>query len=126
MSSELNRRLFLGGTLSLAACSGGNSGPPPVSPAAPREGEIPLPPPATTAAEMPMRQLGKTGVKVSAIGLGGFHIGTQKDEAESLRIIRSAVDRGITFLDNCWDYNKGGSEERMGKALREATGRRSS
>lgn len=119
MTSELNRRLFLGSTLALAACSSGNSGPPPVSPSAPHEGEIPLPPPATTAAEMPMRQLGKTGVKVSAIGLGGFHIGTQKDEAESLRIIRTAVDRGITFLDNCWDYNKGGSEERMGKALRD-------
>ena len=122
MNSELNRRLFLGSTLALAACSnssGNSGGPPPVSPNAPREGDIPLPSPAATTAEMPMRQLGKTGVKVSAIGLGGFHIGTQKDEAESIRIIRTAVDRGITFLDNCWDYNKGGSEERMGKALRD-------
>ena len=122
MTSELNRRLFLGSTLALAACSnssGNSGGPPPVSPNAPREGDIPLPSPAATAAEMPIRQLGKTGVKVSAIGLGGFHIGTQKDEAESIRIIRTAVDRGITVLDNCWDYNKGGSEERMGKALRD-------
>jgi predicted aldo/keto reductase-like oxidoreductase len=63
------------------------------------------------------RPLGRTGEKVSAIGLGGFHIGGQKDEQESIRIIRGAVDRGITFLDNCWDYHDGGSELRMGKAL---------
>jgi aryl-alcohol dehydrogenase-like predicted oxidoreductase len=66
-----------------------------------------------------MRVLGKTGVRVSRIGLGGAHIGEQSDEAESLRIIRSAVDRGITFLDNAWDYNDGKSEDRMGKALRD-------
>jgi aryl-alcohol dehydrogenase-like predicted oxidoreductase len=63
------------------------------------------------------RPLGRTGEKVSAIGLGGFHIGSQKDEQESIRIIRGAIDRGITFLDNCWDYHDGGSELRMGKAL---------
>lgn len=67
--------------------------------------------------DMRYRQLGQTGEKVSAIGLGGFHIGIQKDEQESIRIIRSAIDRGITFLDNCWDYNEGASEIRMGKAL---------
>jgi aryl-alcohol dehydrogenase-like predicted oxidoreductase len=53
------------------------------------------------------------------LGIGGFHIGTQKDEAESIRIVREAIDHGVTFLDNCWDYNKGVSEERMGKALRD-------
>jgi predicted aldo/keto reductase-like oxidoreductase len=63
------------------------------------------------------RPLGRTGEKVSAIGLGGFHIGGQKDEQESIRIIRGAIDRGITFLDNSWDYHDGGSELRMGKAL---------
>ena len=63
------------------------------------------------------RMLGSTGERVSAIGLGGFHIGSQKDETESIQIIRSAVDRGITFLDNSWDYNEGASEIRMGKAL---------
>jgi uncharacterized protein len=63
------------------------------------------------------RPLGRTGEKVSAIGLGGFHIGVQKDEQESIRIIRGAVDRGITFLDNSWDYHDGSSELRMGKAL---------
>jgi len=68
---------------------------------------------------MMYRQLGKTGEKVSAIGVGGYHIGVPKDEAEGIRIIRSAVDRGINFLDNCWDYHDGGSEVRMGKALRD-------
>jgi aryl-alcohol dehydrogenase-like predicted oxidoreductase len=53
------------------------------------------------------------------LGLGGFHIGTQKDEAESVRIVREAIDHGVTFLDNCWDYNEGRSEERMGRALRD-------
>jgi aryl-alcohol dehydrogenase-like predicted oxidoreductase len=65
------------------------------------------------------RTLGNTQETVSAIGLGGFHIGKQKDEQESLRIIRSAIDRGITFMDNCWDYNEGLSEVRMGNALRD-------
>jgi aryl-alcohol dehydrogenase-like predicted oxidoreductase len=62
------------------------------------------------------RKLGSTGERVSAIGLGGFHIGVP-DEPEGIRIIRAAVDRGITFLDNSWDYHEGGSEIRMGKAL---------
>ena len=69
--------------------------------------------------EMPYRRLGRSKEKVSLIGLGGFHIGLQKDEAESIRIIRTAVDRGVNFLDNCWDYNDGASEVRMGKALRD-------
>jgi aryl-alcohol dehydrogenase-like predicted oxidoreductase len=64
--------------------------------------------------------LGNTGVQVSAIGLGGYHLGSGKvDEALAIRIIRSAIDRGIDFLDNCWDYNEGRSEIRMGKALRD-------
>ncbi len=78
-----------------------------------------LPPPSATSAEMPTRVLGKTGARVSRIGLGGAHIGKQADEEESIRIIRAAVDRGVTFLDNAWDYNGGSSEERMGKALRD-------
>ena len=64
------------------------------------------------------RELGKTGVQVSAIGLGGFHIGNPKlQEADSIKLIHSAIDRGITFMDNSWDYNEGQSELRMGKAL---------
>jgi aryl-alcohol dehydrogenase-like predicted oxidoreductase len=68
--------------------------------------------------EMPQRQLGTTGETVSCIGMGGYHIALPSvDEALGIRLIRSALDRGITFLDNCWDYNEGNSEIRMGKAL---------
>jgi predicted aldo/keto reductase-like oxidoreductase len=66
---------------------------------------------------VPYRALGKTGEQVSAIGLGGFHVGVQATEEESIKIIRTALDEGINFLDNCWDYNGGASEMRMGKAL---------
>ena len=69
---------------------------------------------------MPYRELGGTGEKVSSIGLGGWHLGLKKvDESLSLRLIRSAIDRGINFMDNSWDYNQGISEIRMGKALRD-------
>jgi hypothetical protein len=74
---------------------------------------------AETKEGMPQRALGRTGEKVSAIGLGGYHLGKQADEADSIMIIRTAIDRGITFMDNCWDYNDGVSEIRMGKALRD-------
>jgi predicted aldo/keto reductase-like oxidoreductase len=69
--------------------------------------------------DMVYRTLGRTGEKVSALGLGGYHIGVPKEEEEGIRIIRTAIDRGITFMDNCWDYHDGGSEIRMGKALRD-------
>jgi aryl-alcohol dehydrogenase-like predicted oxidoreductase len=69
--------------------------------------------------DMRFRKLGKTGVEVSCIGLGGFHIGIPADEADSIKIIRSAVDAGINFLDNSWDYHEGISELRMGKALQD-------
>src|SRR3982074_284061 len=68
---------------------------------------------------IPSRTLGRSGEKVSIVGLGGYHIGMQSDEQESIRIIRTALDSGINFLDNCWDYNNGQSEIRMGKALRD-------
>jgi len=62
--------------------------------------------------------LGRTGERVSAIGLGGWHLSLKHvDEPLSIRLVQSAIDRGITFLDNCWDYNEGQSELRMGKAL---------
>src|SRR5215471_17197993 len=66
------------------------------------------------------RELGSTGEKVSAIGIGGWHLGTKGvDEALAIRIVRTAIDGGINFLDNCWDYNDGTSEVRMGKALQD-------
>jgi predicted aldo/keto reductase-like oxidoreductase len=65
------------------------------------------------------RDLGRTGERVSAIGMGGYHSGKQQDPDESIRLLRSAIDRGITFMDNCWDYNGGISEVRMGQALRD-------
>src|SRR3954469_5159 len=74
---------------------------------------------AAETSTLPTRTLGHTGEKVSMVGLGGYHIGMQSDEQESIRIIRSALDSGINFLDNCWDYNNGHSEIRMGKALRD-------
>ena len=68
--------------------------------------------------EMIYRQLGSTGLLVSAIGLGGWHLALKHvDEPLSFRIVRTAIDRGITFMDNSWDYNEGESEIRMGKAL---------
>jgi aryl-alcohol dehydrogenase-like predicted oxidoreductase len=70
--------------------------------------------------ELQYRQLGSTGAKVSPIGLGGWHLGLKKvDESLSQRIIRTAIDRGVNFMDNSWDYNGGASEIRMGKALRD-------
>jgi aryl-alcohol dehydrogenase-like predicted oxidoreductase len=68
--------------------------------------------------EMPRRVLGRTGERVSCIGLGGSHIGKPKvSSKDAIRWIRAALDRGMNFLDNSWDYNDGASEIRMGKAL---------
>jgi predicted aldo/keto reductase-like oxidoreductase len=68
---------------------------------------------------IPHRTLGRTGERVSLIGLGGYHLGNQSDPDESIRIIRTGIDEGINFLDNCWDYNNGENEIRMGRALRD-------
>jgi aryl-alcohol dehydrogenase-like predicted oxidoreductase len=66
------------------------------------------------------RALGRTGVQVSALGLGGFHLGSpQLSSADSVRLVRAALDGGLTFMDNSWDYREGESERRMGKALRD-------
>jgi len=77
------------------------------------------PPQETVRGEMRYRKFGRHNDEISAIGVGGFHIGSPKDPAESTRIIRTAVDAGVTFLDNSWDYHDGGSEVRMGNALKE-------
>lgn len=74
----------------------------------------------TRKGDMLYRTLGRTGEQVSAIGMGGFHLGQHGlTEDESIRLIRAAIDRGITFMDNSWDYNEGQSEIRMGKALKD-------
>src|ERR1044071_9986458 len=70
--------------------------------------------------QMPTRILGRTGVQVSLIGLGGWHLAFKFiDDQLAVRIIRTAIDNGINFMDNCWDYNEGASETRMGKALQD-------
>lgn len=71
----------------------------------------------TRRGDMLYRALGSTGERVSVIGIGGSHISKQDDAQESVRIIRTAIDGGVTFMDNCWDYNDGESERRMGRAL---------
>jgi predicted aldo/keto reductase-like oxidoreductase len=79
--------------------------------------------PQAAAAEsrngIPYRTLGRTRENVSLVGLGGYHLGMQADPQESIRIIRTGLDEGVNFLDNCWDYNGGESEVRMGNALRD-------
>ena len=110
---ETSRREFVLGvaTTVLTACGGAQA--PSASPNTAAPGA------STTAASggVPRRPFGKTGVDVSMLGLGGFHIGKVKSEDESIRLIHAAIDNGITFMDNCWDYNDGQSELRMGKAL---------
>jgi len=63
------------------------------------------------------RPFGRTGIPVSILALGGWHLGLPKTERESTRLVHAAIDRGITFMDNAWDYNDGVSEIRMGNAL---------
>jgi aryl-alcohol dehydrogenase-like predicted oxidoreductase len=72
---------------------------------------------SASATGMPTRILGRTGVRVSILGIGGWHIGSIKDDNEAIRIMHTAVDEGLTFFDNAWDYHDGRSEELMGKAL---------
>jgi uncharacterized protein len=75
---------------------------------------------AGTKAGVPLRILGHTGERVSIVGIGGYHLARPGvDTEESIRIVRTGLDQGINFLDNCWDYNGGESEIRMGKALRD-------
>jgi hypothetical protein len=113
--SKQNRREFLGkvtlGVASVSAAVSGNT----------------LIPQAIAAAsgEMPYRTLGRSGEKVSLLGLGGYHIGTQSDEQESIRVVRTSIDNGVNFMDNCWDYNGGTSEVRRARPCATATSRRS-
>ena len=70
-----------------------------------------------SSAQVPTRPFGRTGIPVSILALGGWHLGLPKTERESTRLVHAALDGGITFMDNAWDYNEGVSETRMGKAL---------
>ena len=72
---------------------------------------------AKPAADIPTRPFGRTGVRVSILGMGGWHMIVPKTDADTVRLVHEAIDSGITFFDNAWDYNDGVSEERMGKAL---------
>ena len=69
------------------------------------------------SAGIPLRPLGRTGVDVTAIGLGGYHLGIMKDDEEAVRLVHEAIDAGITFMDNAWEYHDGRSEELMGRAI---------
>jgi aryl-alcohol dehydrogenase-like predicted oxidoreductase len=71
----------------------------------------------SSSAGLPTRPLGRTGVRVSFLGLGGAHVGRVQPESEAIRMIHAAIDGGMTFMDNAWEYNKGRSEEVMGKAF---------
>jgi aryl-alcohol dehydrogenase-like predicted oxidoreductase/ribosomal protein L35 len=96
LPEDLSRRAFLGGAL-LASTQVGTG---------------------QAASGIPVRPLGKTGVMVSALGVGGYHLGSAGDLATAKRIVDEAIDGGINFFDNCWDYHNGKSEEWMGQALR--------
>jgi predicted aldo/keto reductase-like oxidoreductase len=71
-----------------------------------------------TADAIPKRPLGKTGLEVSILGMGGYHLGSAKDEATAKRLVDEAIDAGVNFFDNAWDYHDGRSEEWMGAALK--------
>jgi hypothetical protein len=66
-------------------------------------------------AEIPRKPLGRTGLQVSAIGVGGYHLGSAKDQNEARQIVDMAIDAGINFFDNAWDYHDGTSEEQLGR-----------
>ncbi len=112
-----NRRVFLQGVglgvMALAARRVRGAPPGGPLPSAPKAGQIRLP----SGGTMPMRRLGRTGAQVSMLGIGGYHLGVPRDDAEATRIVHAALDHGVNFFDNCWDYHEGRSEERLGRAL---------
>ncbi len=102
---EFNRRHFIKGAAVLGA--------------APLIGKKSMAQPKPVpAGEVPKRPLGKTGAQVSAMGLGGYHLGSADTDQVAIEIVAKALDHGVTFFDNCWEYHDGLSEERLGKALK--------
>ncbi len=73
---------------------------------------------ANGSGTIPKRPLGRTGIEVSIIGMGGYHLGSARDEQEARRLVDAAIDAGITFFDNAWDYHDGRSETWLGQALK--------
>jgi uncharacterized protein len=71
-----------------------------------------------SSTEIPKRPLGRTGLEVSALGIGGYHLGSVNSEADSTQIVSEALDAGVNFFDNAWEYHQGLSEERLGRALK--------
>jgi aryl-alcohol dehydrogenase-like predicted oxidoreductase len=69
-------------------------------------------------AEIPKRPLGRTGLEVSVLGIGGYHLGSANSDAEATQIVNEALDAGVNFFDNAWEYHQGLSEERLGRALK--------
>jgi predicted aldo/keto reductase-like oxidoreductase len=117
MHRDQSRRGFVkavGAAVALAVCrTSAASGPPPGpigGGPAPDQYKVP------GGVKMAMRRLGRTGVDVSILGLGGWHLGVPAEQ-DAIRIVHEAMDHGVTFLDNCWDYHDGDSEKRLGKAL---------
>jgi aryl-alcohol dehydrogenase-like predicted oxidoreductase len=121
MSHPISRadfcRISLSGLLGVVACRDRTPHPEP----APKKAAAPASaPPAPQSLTVPKRKLGTTGEMVSMLGLGGFHIGGKElSDKDAIQLMRDAIDGGITFMDNCWDYNDGRSEELMGKALKD-------
>ncbi|MBI4400453.1 MAG: aldo/keto reductase [Nitrospirae bacterium] len=119
LSRQLNRRQVLKGlgVLGAAVALGGPLGlERAVAQTGSGSGESPAGPRKATG-EIPRRPLGRTGIEVSVLTLGGAHLGRAGSEAEAMRIVQEAVDAGITFMDNAWEYYDGRSEEWMGRAL---------
>jgi uncharacterized protein len=109
----LTRRSFVQGATALAA-SAAMAGP-----AVLRGEELSAGRAAQNAgAPVPRRPLGNTGAQVSVLGVGGYHLGSTKGQQEATELVARALDAGINFFDNCWDYHDGVSEERMGQALK--------
>ncbi len=113
MSDEkgFTRRKFVKG--SAAALTATMVVGPPLAAAGARGGGVP-----DIQEQVPRRPLGKTGVQVSALGVGGYHLGSMKDQKESMELVARALEAGINFFDNCWEYHDGISEERLGEALK--------
>jgi aryl-alcohol dehydrogenase-like predicted oxidoreductase len=105
-TEQLGRRGFLAGVAASAALACSRSKSEPVTTTS-----------GTTKKSVATRRLGRTNVMVSMVGIGGAHLGKAKTVEEAVRIVHTAIDNGVTFMDNCWDYNGGKSEEWMGKGL---------